>query len=63
MTTKFRIMVMAQHAEGQKDECFGKCKFGKICSRLGGSTGTGSRCFYIPRLYISDFLILDVRHV
>lgn len=54
---------MAQHAEGQKDECFGKCKFGEICGNLGNCPGTGTRCSYIPLLYISDFLILDVRHV
>jgi hypothetical protein len=58
---RIRIMVMAQHAKGQKDECFGKCKFEEICGNLG-NTGTGPRCSYIPLLYISDFLILGVRN-
>lgn len=61
--SRIKVMVMAQYAKGQKEECYGKCKFERICSKLTKSTGTGFRCFYVPLLYISSFIIIgDIRN-
>ncbi len=57
--TTLRIMVIAQYAEGQRDECFGKCKFEKICSNLG-RTGTGPGCSYTPKVYVTNFTVLNI---
>lgn len=60
---KIRIMAEIQYAKARKaDEATtcNFCKFAKICWKA--EPGDLIKCAYLPRFYVTDFTILDVKN-